>query len=340
MADSETRHGRGLLVVAGLAVLFFGLLGLIVLRKESRPAEGGITNETLSVLPGRIRVRTEPNARAPVVTTATNGERLTMVEDRGAWVRVQTAEGLSGWAERAYLERTTEQQRRLKRFAAIRNLPPLQGKTRERTQLYAGPGIFYPPLGELGEGIDVTIFTRDHDFFAIARGDKEIAYADVDAIDLSSTGTRMLEVQTASTATDTAATTSTMPPVADNTMTEPPPLPLPEPAPEPEPPAPVERTTGVYSAVPPGGTQPQEVDRVMPRYPSSARRANIQGPVVVRGIVRRDGTIDNLEVIKDLPYGLGDEARRAVSRWRFRPATYRGEPIDVYYTVTVNFRLQ
>ena len=71
-----------------------------------------------------------------------------------------------------------------------------------------------------------------------------------------------------------------------------------------------------------------------------ARRAGIQGAVVVRGIVRRDGTIDNVEVIKDLPQGLGDAAAEAVRRWRFRPATYRGEPIDVYYTVTVNFRLQ
>jgi protein TonB len=66
----------------------------------------------------------------------------------------------------------------------------------------------------------------------------------------------------------------------------------------------------------------------------------VGGAVVVRGIVRRDGTIDNVEIIRDLEYGLGEEARRAVSRWRFRPATYRGEPIDVYYTVTVNFRLQ
>ena len=73
---------------------------------------------------------------------------------------------------------------------------------------------------------------------------------------------------------------------------------------------------------------------------STARRAGVQGPVVLRGIVRRDGTIDDVEVIKDLPYGLGDAARDAVSRWRFRPATYRGDPIDVYYTVTVNFRLQ
>jgi protein TonB len=79
---------------------------------------------------------------------------------------------------------------------------------------------------------------------------------------------------------------------------------------------------------------------VIPRYPAMARRAGIQGAVVVRGIVRRDGTIDNVEVIKDLPQGLGDAASEAVRRWRFRPATVRGEPIDVYYTVTVNFRLQ
>lgn len=335
MADSETRHGRGLLVVVGLAVLFFGLLGLIVLRKESRPAAGTVTHETLTVLPGRIRVRTEPNARAPVVTTATNGERLTMVEDRGAWVRVQTSEGLTGWAERAYLERTSEQQRRLKRFQAIRSLPPLQGKVRQRTQLYAGPGIFYPPLGEISAGTNVTVYTRDHDFYAIARGN-EVAYADVESIDISSSGTHTLDVRTAApeTTTDTA---TTQPPVADTGLVEP--APIPEPSPEPEP-EPVERSTGVYSAVPPGGTQPEEIDRVVPRYPSAARRANVQGAVVVRGIVRRDGTIDNLEVIKDLPYGLGDEARRAVSRWRFRPATLRGEPIDVYYTVTVNFRLQ
>ena len=50
--------------------------------------------------------------------------------------------------------------------------------------------------------------------------------------------------------------------------------------------------------------------------------------------------LDNVEILKDLPYGLGDAAREAVEQWRFRPATYRGEPIDVYYTVTVNFRLQ
>jgi len=338
MADSQTRHNRGLIVVIVLAVIFFALLGMIVLRTDDRPAQEAAANEALTVLPVRIRVRTEPNARAPVVATATSGERVTMLEDRGAWVRVQTADGLAGWAERANLERIAEQQRRKKRYEAIRHLPSLKGVVTERAQLYAGPGIFYPLMGDLAEGTAVTVYTRDHDFFAVERG-SAIAYADVDSIDISSSGTAQLDVQTSSAenapaATDTTETTE-RPAVAD-TAVEPPPVPA-EPVPEPEP---VERTTGVYSAVPPGGTQPQEVDRAIPRYPAGARRAGIQGPVVVRGIVRQDGTIDNLEIIKDLPYGLGEEARRAVSRWRFRPATYRGEPIDVYYTVTVNFRLQ
>lgn len=336
MADPQTRHSRGLLVVIALAVIFFALLGMIILKSGNKAREEEKTVETLTVLPVRIRVRTEPNARAPVVATATTGERLTMLEDRGAWVRVQTSDELTGWAERVNLERTSEQERRLKRHEAIRRLPSLKGEVSERTSLYAGPGIFYPVVGNLSQGTAVTIFTRDHDFYAVQQGDG-VAYADIDAIDISSSGTHQLEVQTSSAeaGTQPGDTAGTQPPIADTAVPEPPPVAEPEPQPEP-----VERTTGVYSAVPPGGTQPEELDRAIPRYPAAARRAGVQGPVVIRGIVRRDGTIDNLEIIKDLPYGLGDEARRAVNRWRFRPATFRGEPIDVYYTVTVNFRLQ
>lgn len=334
MTDSRTRHGRGLLVVIGLAVLFFALLAMIILRTGGGRPEGDAQLETLTVL-ARIRIRTEPNARAPVVATASGGERLTLLEDRGGWVRVQTADGLAGWAERANLERTVEQERRLKRYETIRRLPPLQGVASVRAQLYAGPGIFYPLTGEIAKGTEVVVYTRDHDFFAIALGD-QIAYASVDAIDVSASGSPQLDVKTAS-IPGTGTSTPTPPPVADTAVAEPPPIAMPEPAVEP---SPLEPSTGVYSAVPPGGTQPEEIDRVMPRYPSSARRAGVGGAVVVRGIVRRDGTIDNVEIIRDLEYGLGEEARRAVSRWRFRPATHRGEPIDVYYTVTVNFRLQ
>ena len=333
MPDAQTRHTRGLTVVIILGVIFFALLALLILRSGRQHDEAPATSETLSVLTLRLRLRTQPTANAPVVATAANGEKLIVLEDRGAWVRVQDDDGMTGWAERNSLERTSERERRLARYEAIRKLPVLNAIVSARTPLYAGPGIFYPIVGELPAETQVKVFTRDHDFYAIDHN-SQIAYADVDAIDVSSVGTRQLEVHTDTAATDTASPTATATSSAPaETETQAPAEPPPE----------VHVATdnaGVYSAVPAGGTQPEETDRVVPRYPPLARRAGIQGPVVVRGIVRRDGTIDNVEVIKDLPYGLGEAAKDAVSEWHFRPATYRGDPIDVYYTVTVNFRLQ
>lgn len=339
----DTKHRGGVLVVIVLGAIFLALLTLIIVNAGKSHSEPPARAETLTVVPLRIRIRTEPNAKAPVVTPASQGEQLIVLEDRGAWVRVQDPEGLTGWAERNSLERTAERDRRVARFAAIRKLPSLSGIVRDRTQLYAGPGIFYPLIGDLTEGTQVRVYTRDHDFYAIDH-DNGVAYADVDAIDVSAANAPQFDVATSSTApvtTDTATTTTGAPPPATDTAatattdSAEPPIP-PEPVTPPLAPA----GNGVYAVVPPGGTQPEEVDRVIPRYPVLARRAGVAGAVVIRGIVRRDGTIDNVEIIKDLPYGLGEAAREAVQQWRFRPATYRGEPIDVYYTVTVNFRLR
>ena len=332
---TSNRHVSGLVVVIFLGIVFFALLGLLVYSgaKKAQPQQPAGT-ETLTVLAPRIRLRTEPNPKAPVVATAVASEKLLLVEEHGAWVRVQDPDNLVGWTERSSLERTVERDRRLARFAAIRKLPPLAGVATERTSLYAGPGIFYPIVGELSEGSDVKVYTRDHDFYAIEVGDT-VAYADVDAVNVTATGTRQLDVRTSTTSTASETTEPTA--TQEATATEAPP-PAPVPAPQPVP-ARADRS-GVYAAVPPGGTQPEEVDRVVPRYPMAARAAGVEGPVVIRGIVRRDGTIDNVQVIKDLPYGLGEAARQAVSQWRFRPATIGGDPIDVYYTVTVNFRLR
>jgi protein TonB len=340
LTDAQTRHTRGLLVVILLAVIFFTLVGLIILKPVggSRGVQTA-ESETLIVLPLRIRIRTEPSARAAVVATATSGETVTLMEDHGAWVRVQTTDKLAGWAERTNLERASERERRLARVAAIRKMPNLSGVTTSRAQLYAGPGIFYPLLGELPIGTSVTVYTRDHDFYAIEHSG-QIAYADVESVDVTASGSAQLDVPT-TTAPPTMPPTE-VPPTATETMAQAPAVPEPLPI---EPPitTPADELIdrgGVYTAVPPGGTQPEEIERVVPRYPAGARRAGVSGSVVIRGIVRKDGTIDNVEIIKDLPYDLGDAARDAVRRWRFRPATFQGEPIDVYYTVTVNFRLQ
>jgi TonB family protein len=340
MTDAQTRHNRGLWVIILLVVVFFTLLGLIVFKTVGRDEADSMRPaavETLIVLPTRIRIRTEPSGNAPAVASAGAGEKLTLLEDQGAWVRVRTSDDLVGWAERASLERSVERERRLKRAENVRKLPPLKGVVSETAALFSGPGIFYTPVGEVSGGARVSVFTRDHDFYAIDHKGG-IAYVAVDSVEISAEGTRSVEV-----ATEPEVPTATAPPA---TASVPPVEPEFEPEPEQAEPPPLARDEpradriGVYPSVPPGGTQPVELDRVVPQYPTIARRAGVSGAVVVRGIVRRDGTIDEVEVVKDLPYGLGDAAKSAVRRWRFRPATYRGEPIDVYYTVTVNFRLR
>ena len=37
--------------------------------------------------------------------------------------------------------------------------------------------------------------------------------------------------------------------------------------------------------------------------------------------------------------GLSEEAVKAVKTWTFKPATLKGKPVDVYYNLTVNFKL-
>src|SRR3954454_18119379 len=259
-ADARTRHNRGLLVVILLGVIFFAILGAIILTPRHASSQTQAVAETYTVLPLRIRLRTEPNAKAPVVATATSGEKLTLIEDRGAWVRVQNDDGLTGWAERSALERTNEREARLARYGAIRKLPPLAGIVSEHTTLYAGPGIFYPIVGDLPSNTQVHVFTRDHDFYAIDYQD-QVGYADIDAIDVSAAGSKQVDVATTS-AAPTAAPTET----TDTTAPE-----------EPPPPPPSAREinadrAGVYAAVPPGGPQPEETSREMPRYPPLARR--------------------------------------------------------------------
>jgi TonB family protein len=322
---------RGALIIVVLAVIFVALLAAVVKFASRDKADSAPPPpEELVVIPDRLRVRTQPSAKAAVVVVAQRGQTLELVEDAGAWVRVKTADGIVGWAERSALEAGAEHERRIERTAAIRKMPALDGVVTREVTLFAGPGIFYPPVGEMQAGARVQVYTRDHDFFAIEGGDG-IAYADVDAIDVSAAGGAELEVASrpavpGETPLPEITPLPTVPPIAEFT-------------PEPEPTRPPVSTSRVYRVVPSGGSPPVLVEQVQPRYPATARRAGVEGRVILRAVIRRNGSVDDVEVIRDLPHGLGEAAREAVEQWRFRPARYEGQPIDVYYTVTVNFRL-
>ena len=78
--------------------------------------------------------------------------------------------------------------------------------------------------------------------------------------------------------------------------------------------------------------------RVQPIYPPLARAARIQGTVMLRAIISRTGTIENLQVISGHPMLVG-AAIDAVRQWRYRPYVLNGDPVEVETQVTVNFSL-
>jgi periplasmic protein TonB len=75
-----------------------------------------------------------------------------------------------------------------------------------------------------------------------------------------------------------------------------------------------------------------------PVYPPMARAARIQGAVVLRAIISKNGTIENLEALSGHPLLL-PAAIEAVKQWRYRPYVLNGEPVEVETRVTVNFIL-
>jgi TonB family protein len=70
-----------------------------------------------------------------------------------------------------------------------------------------------------------------------------------------------------------------------------------------------------------------------------ARAARAEARVVLQVIVRADGTVDEVTLLKCNRPGMGfeDAATNAVKQWRYEPAKSDGKPVDVYFTVTVDF---
>ncbi len=106
----------------------------------------------------------------------------------------------------------------------------------------------------------------------------------------------------------------------------------PPPPPPPPPPSGPLRVGGNVKA-------PVVVDRAEPNYTETARKARIAGIVVVEAIIDKNGNVDNVKVIKGLPAGLSEEAEKAVRRWKFRPGTLNGEPVDTIFNHTVTFKV-
>jgi protein TonB len=80
------------------------------------------------------------------------------------------------------------------------------------------------------------------------------------------------------------------------------------------------------------------INRVIPLYPSLAKSAHISGVVHLIGIISKDGTIRNLQVISGHPL-LTKAAVDAVSQWVYKPTLLNNEAVEVIAPIDVNFTL-
>ena len=83
---------------------------------------------------------------------------------------------------------------------------------------------------------------------------------------------------------------------------------------------------------------PEAIVRVPPSYPAEARAKGIQGTVMVRALVIKDGTVREAHAVEPLPY-LDGAAESCVLQWRFKPAKNGSTPVAVWVSIPVKFTL-
>lgn len=85
-------------------------------------------------------------------------------------------------------------------------------------------------------------------------------------------------------------------------------------------------------------TGPQPVRKVDPKYPPSLMNAHVEGEVVLYAIIRRDGSVDSIQLMKGVEGQLDQNAMEAFARWKFRPATRNGAPVELEAVIHIPFR--
>jgi protein TonB len=117
------------------------------------------------------------------------------------------------------------------------------------------------------------------------------------------------------------------------------------PAPEPEVAKPVKAAPAKTAppaapAVQPPSAQAQGLQNRAPKYPQLSRKKKEQGTVLLKLLVKADGTVGTISVLKSSGFSRLDQAAlQAVKHWRFVPAKQQGQSIDFWYEMPMTFAL-
>lgn len=89
-----------------------------------------------------------------------------------------------------------------------------------------------------------------------------------------------------------------------------------------------------------GVTAPTPLTTVPPEIPALAQRLRAQGDVLLSLVVKSDGAIRDIQVVRSVGYGMDEKAIESVRKGRFRAGTKAGVAVDVRVQMEVAFRLE
>ena len=78
------------------------------------------------------------------------------------------------------------------------------------------------------------------------------------------------------------------------------------------------------------------------KYPEEAQKAGVEGIVVANFVVEKDGTLSDIQIIKDLGMGTDEEVIRVIEKMsrQWVPGKQAGEPVRFRYTLPVRFTIK
>ena len=94
----------------------------------------------------------------------------------------------------------------------------------------------------------------------------------------------------------------------------------------------------VPAEVPAKEMQERVISKVQPVYPPEAKKAGIQGKVILQAVIGKDGHVENLKVVSG-PNELQQSAMDAVRHWVYKPYLVSGNAVEVTTKITVFYTL-
>ncbi len=77
------------------------------------------------------------------------------------------------------------------------------------------------------------------------------------------------------------------------------------------------------------------------KYPDAAKESNVEGRVIIRFVVDKDGSISEPKLLRGIGSGCDEEAMRVVKAMpKWLPGLYKGKPVKGVYILPITFRLE